>query len=635
MNGKLWSCVLRFSNCFFSLFLSFLFLLAFLPGQTWADDRSLTLEQIHVEAEVLPDASMVVTERITVDFSGQWNGFFVRLPQDSPIREIKVLENGTPYTFNPGTEYGPPGTYLTKVEEDGILVDWSISAVNEIRTFDLSYRVLGAVKLHEDTAELYRKFISEANGNKIGKVEVNLKLPSGVEQYSPGEDIRIWGHGPLTGEVSFKGSDTVSWVVENLPAHTFLEGRVVMPTALFTDAPPEAYTKEVALPTILKEEELWAEKANRERSLAKMEYLGGIAVIVLALVGLVMLWRRFGRRHKVSFTGDYYRELPANYSPAELSVLWNFKNMKAQDLTATILDLARRKFISLEEKIVQEQGILRTKEVTTYLVRFLPPPEGASFRRPEEGVLKPHEKELLEFLRQDIGAGRESIYLTEIEKYAKKQGQKFYDFWKTWTAGVIAASEEHSFFERRGKLLGIAVAGGVALFILGLVLIVIGAGVLGAAFIIAGVLFFTLPLTFKRRSLSGEEDFVRWQAFRRFLLHFSEMHRSEIPALVVWEYYLVYAVTLGVAKQVIEQLELVFPDKAEDGYYFGLGGLSHSSYVGLKNLNQSFENIGSTFERALHSAQKAMSTKSSGSGAGGGFSSGGGFGGGGSSYGGR
>ena len=31
--------------------------------------------------------------------------------------------------------------------------------------------------------------------------------------------------------------------------------------------------------------------------------------------------------------------------------------------------------------------------------------------------------------------------------------------------------------------------------------------------------------------------------FRRFLLDFSQMERHEIPSLVIWEHYLVYAVT--------------------------------------------------------------------------------------------
>lgn len=624
----------RFKIGLLSLFLGMLLTLAFLPGAALAD-RSLTMDQLVVDAQILPDASMQVTERITVDFSGQWNGFYVKIPQgDTPVTEVTVSENGQPYEFNPGTEYGQPGTYLTKVEGNQILIDWSIDAEDEVRTFDVSYRVVNAVKIHSDAAELYRKFVSEANGNRISTVLVNLKLPAGAEQYKQGEEIRIWGHGPLTGEVDFAGPDTVVWSANNLPAHTFLEGRVVLPTALFNAAPAEVYTKQPALAAISAEEESWAEEANRQRTMAKAEYAGGIGIVVGALTGVLLLWRKFGRRHRAGFEGDYYRDLPANYSPAELSVLWNFKKLRAQDLTATILDLARRKFLSLEEDTIEVRKLLGTKEITTYLLSFLPAPEPAALRKPEEAVLRPHEQKLIKFLQNDIGGGKGFIHLTDIENYAKKYGEAFYKFWQEWTSRLIAEGEKHKFFDDNGKMPLLTILGGLGLFILGSMLVA-KLGAIGYALIIAGALFLFIPRLFKRRSISGQEDYARWQAFKKFLEHFSEMERHEIPSLIIWEHYLVYAITLGVAKEVIKQLELVFPDMQDGDYRFGYGWMPYGAYTGMNALNNSFEGIGNSFDSALQSAAKAVSKASSGSGGGGGFSGGGGGGGGGSSYGGR
>ena len=81
------------SKTLFILF-SLSLLLVFFAGTAQAD-RSFDMEQVFVEAELLPDASMRVTEKITVDFSGQWNGFFVKIPQgDTPIKEVTVSESG-------------------------------------------------------------------------------------------------------------------------------------------------------------------------------------------------------------------------------------------------------------------------------------------------------------------------------------------------------------------------------------------------------------------------------------------------------------------------------------------------------------------------------------------------------------
>ena len=616
--------------------LALVLLLLILPVSALAD-RSLSMEEVVMEAQLLPDASMRVVERITVDFSGAWNGFYVKIPQgQSLIKEISVSENGKAYQYQSGTDYGPPGTYLTKTEGDNILIDWSISATDEVRTFELSYRVINAVSLHTDTAELYRKFIGEYNGNEIDRVEVNLALPAGAEGLSQGDELKIWGHGPLNGEVAFTEGNQVSWLVKNLPPYTFLEGRVLMPTTLFPHAPKEAYTGTVALSRILAEEEGWAKKANTERLEARVSYLGAAGILGFSLFGIVLLWRKYGRRHTTDFTGDYYRELPDTYSPAELSVLWNYNKMKASDITATILDLARRNFLYLKEERVETRKLIGTKTTTTYLLEFLPVPEPRTLRRPEEATLLPHEQELISFLQTQIGGGKESIYLTDIEQYAKKYGESFFEFWQGWTASVMENSADHEFFDHSGKMPTFAILGGLGLLFLGSALLAkTGAGAVGFALVIAGGLFLFIPRQFKRRSKKGEEDYVRWKAFQKFLLHFSEMQRYEIPSLVIWEHYLVFAVTLGVAKEVIKQLELIFPNLEDGDYRFGSSWMASGAYHNLNSLQHSFDGIGNTFERAVHSAQKAVSKQASASGDGGGFSGGGGGGGGGSSYGGR
>jgi len=634
MTPKNYFCFLR--NTVLSICMSLLLVLTGMATWALADDRYLTMEQIIVDAQVLPDASMQVTERITVDFSGRWNGFYVKIPQgDTPITEVQVSENGQPYEFNPGSEYGPPGTFLIKHEGDDILIDWSIDARNQVRTFDLSYRVVNAVQIHSDVAELYRKFIGEDNGNKISDVQVNLTLPPGAEQFKQGEDIRIWGHGPLNGEIEFAGPNEVVLKVSDLPPYTFMEGRVVMPVSLFPDAPKGAYTNQPALEQILAEEQNWADQANRERMIARVEIGVGAGIVAAALAFVFLLWLRYGRKYPTDFDGDYYRDLPAAYSPAELSVLWNFKVMNTSDMTATIMDLARRKFLSLEEASVQAKKLFGDKEISTFRLNFLPAPEPTALRKPEEAVLRPHEAQLVDYLKNEIGDGKDHIYLTDIEEYAKDYATDFLEFWSRWTLGIIDKCEEYNFFDNNGKMLLSTVFGGIALSALGFIM-AMRIGAIGWATFIAGLIVLIVPLFFKRRSVTGQEDYVRWEAFKRFLEHFSEMERHEIPSLIIWEHYLVYAVTLGVAKEVIKQLEVVFPNLKDGDYRFGYGWMRYGTdRSGMTALTNTFEGIGNSFERALQSAEKAVSKSSSGSGRGGGFSSGGGGGRGGGSYGGR
>ncbi len=624
---------LKYKCGLFTLILALLLPLVF--TDTARAERSFVMQQVVVEAEVLPDASMQVTEKLTVDFSGHWNGFFISIPRgDTPVSDVVVYENGRPYTFNQGSSYGPPGTYIVKNENSKTTIDWSIDASDEVRSFDISYRVINAVKVHSDAAELYRKFIGSDNSQRVREVQVNLKLPPGAANYEQGKDILIWGHGPLQGEVNFTGSGAVTWQVNNLPAYTFVEGRVVMPPALFPDAPADAYTGQVALSDILAEEHGWAQEANRERMLARAEVGGAVAIVLMALGSIYLLWRKYGRGYPTQFNGLYYRELPGQYSPAELSSLWNYRKIKPRDFTATILDLARRRFLAIEEERQEVRKILGTREFKSYRLTFLPAPEPAFLRKPEEAVLRPHEQDLLDYLQHTIANGHGFIYLNDIEKYAKKNGQGFYGFWQQWTAGLNEQGERLNYFDFNGNMPLITLLAGLLLFIGGAA-IVSEKIILGAALMLAGASIGLVPRSFKKRSTTGQEDYVRWQAFRLFLQHFSQMERHEIPSLIIWEHYLVYAVTLGVAREVINQLELVFPNMQDGDYHFGYGWLNYGAWNSFHDLNDSFNGIGTVVERSLKTAHAAVSKSSSGSGGGGGFSSGGSGGGGGSSYGGR
>lgn len=92
--------------------------------------RTLEMESVSHNLTIHPDASVTVTEYLTVKFNGQWNGFYRDIPEDygTMLADIAVTENGQAYQFNPGTEYGPPGTFLVKRSNNNATIDWSINA---------------------------------------------------------------------------------------------------------------------------------------------------------------------------------------------------------------------------------------------------------------------------------------------------------------------------------------------------------------------------------------------------------------------------------------------------------------------------------------------------------------------------
>ena len=607
-NGRRWCMVV-------------LVLLWLVLGVASVHARSVTVESLQVEAEILPNGSMEVEETYEVDFYGQWNGMFryVYLKHGMTMENLQVWENDQPFTFQPGDSYGPPGTFIVKEEEGKTYVDWSIDANNVRRTYTFRYRVNDAVLVHNDVAELYYQFVGSEWEVPFQRVDVNLTLPAGASV----EDLRVWGHGPLHGSVDRLSGRQVRWQVTPLPSETMVEGRVVFPLELVPQGTNR--TGETALDRILKEEGQWARQANAQRWLLQNETLLAPVLVLLAAIGFFLRRLKFKRKYTLEFQGDYYRELPAAYSPAVLSYLWNKKKSKPEVVMATIMDLARRGYLKIEEFEPEQKGFTlfrKKRDQDYYLIS-----QGENMKE-----LTGSERKLMELLFQDVAGTRETepgarVSLGQIEEYTKKTktGRVFHQGYTEYSALVNKEAEAETFFEWvsvKSALLQVLLS--VLLGFGGIItILVLNTIFLGIALIVAGVIGLVFLSGMSRYTKKGLEQYNQWKAFRKFLTDFSLMDQREIPALVVWEHYLVYAIPLGVAKEVIKQLQLVFPSMEQNGYRFG----AHW-YVGSQMMNyQHMDRFVSTAERSFDNAVKASvkaSPSSSGSGGGGGFSGGGG-----------
>ena len=101
---------------------------------------------------------------------------------------------------------------------------------------------------------------------------------------------------------------------------------------------------------------------------------------------------------------------------------------------------------------------------------------------------------------------------------------------------------------------------------------------------------------------AGIDEAEKWKGLKRYMEDFSLLDEKEIPALEVWEEYLVYATVFGIADKVIKQLKLVYPQIEE------MDNFNTASYIYL----MSHTNFNTSFSSAINSS--ISSTMSSGSG---------------------
>lgn len=260
-------------------------------------------------------------------------------------------------------------------------------------------------------------------------------------------------------------------------------------------------------------------------------------------------------------------------------------------------------------------------------------------------TLLPHESHVLKWFIDIVGDGSE-VTLRQIEEYPKGNVTKAKTFdqnAKDFVRLAKLAGEKHDFFDDVNKSSAYSyviipiVYLFITLFVKNIYNITIGFTVVTCLAIIFGLILYIANI--KRRSVNGNEDYVRWRAFKNFLEDFGRMEDYPMPGIVIWEHYLVYATSLKIADKVMEQLEVRLPSIEE------VEGFNQSTFIGFGyryygfRLGYTFGRINSTINTARMNSVKTITSHTASSvglgGRGGGFGGGSSFGGGGGGFRGR
>jgi hypothetical protein len=175
------------------------------------EDKAFDLPRASVVAEVQPDGSVLVTENITYDFAGSFEGGYREIPLKDEMRveDVSVSEGGMEYAPGASTRLGSSGAQGTYGSADlgyAYLIVWHYRAKDEQRTFTLRYRLEDLAVAHDDVVDLYWQPWGDEWQEPLGSLEATMVLPGDA---SKGE-VKVFGHpASVSGETSL-GPDKVS-----------------------------------------------------------------------------------------------------------------------------------------------------------------------------------------------------------------------------------------------------------------------------------------------------------------------------------------------------------------------------------------------------------------------------------------
>ncbi|MBP3595986.1 MAG: DUF2207 domain-containing protein [Clostridia bacterium] len=520
--------------------------------------------------------------------------------------------------------------YALKINSSTFEIAWNVGLDNSsaTRTYELKYTIEDAVKIYKDCTEFYWKFLDTSNEMSADKVTGTIHLPKRVDDL---EKLRVWGHGPLNANIEKVSNNTVKFDVEKFDANTMLEVRIVTEENIYKECDNEKNLNK--LDSILTEEQKWADEANAKRAKARM--LWKIIIVVSIIVGVffiskVIKYIKAGKELKQKYAYKnafadlkYFRDIPneKNATPARAAYLYYFNKNSTQmqnDISkifsATMLDLALKNIVSFEP--------LTTKEV-----KIIIKPENIS-----KVQLTTDEQVVYKLIKNAAGSDN-TMTSKELTKYAKKEYDEFYEGLNKLKEIATSYHEQNGTIdEERKKISKKWSTKGIVYIVIMFILLCTGIGLMlfpiSIALLVCSIICFCNAGKVCILSEKGKEEELQWKGLKNYMNEFSLLKDKQVPDLVLWEKYLVYATAFGISKKVIEQLKVVYPQMADPNYY---NNRSYS-YLYLMSDNRFGDNfIGnidnmmkSVYNAASNAYSTAHSSDSSGSGGGGGFSGGGG-----------
>ena len=228
----------------------------------------LRLRNLKYDVTLNQDGSADVTEnwRIRIeDTNTLFKTFEVDKSKYKEITNVKVEEvkssgNVNFTRINQYKYHVDKNCYYALMHGGKFEIAWGAHAQSTTRTYKISYKIIDAVKNYNDCAEFYWQFINRNSAIPADYIEGTIKLPTSVEDI---DDLKVWAHGPLNGNIEKLSNNTVRFTVEGFDENTMLEARIVTPVKIFNRNLNTANKNK--LNSILTEEQTWADESNQKR----------------------------------------------------------------------------------------------------------------------------------------------------------------------------------------------------------------------------------------------------------------------------------------------------------------------------------------------------------------------------------
>jgi len=551
-----------------------------------AAQRSYAIKSFEATIVVGADGTLDVTEAITAEFTGSYNGIYRTVP-------VKYLNpQGFGWTLRlelVGAIDTDGHTLKVESSRESHYLKYKIyvpGAENATRTVILHYRARNGLRFFADHDELYWNITGDEWEVPIEAVRARIELPSKAT------GVRATGFNGAYGSTA-------------QDARVAIEG-----TSLLVTMPQPLGFREGVTVVVGWDKGAVPEPTATDRVLGFLASNWPLALPIPVFFAMFALWRRLGRDPEELPIAVQY-EPPAGFTPAEAGTLMDH-TVDMRDITATIVDLAVGGHLTIEDREETALfGLIRNHE---YLFHRQEPTAGAR-------ELEPHERRVLNGIFE---SGDQTVSLSDLKN-------KFYQHLDDIRSSVFDRLIRLGYLRSRPDRVQQGwIGAGVALGAITMAGAIVGPARFNLAplpVMIGGWLSALMVILFGRvmpaRTVAGARALERVRGFEEFLRRVEgERFANIVKTPALFERFLPFAMAFGVEGQWARGFEGIYREPPT--WYVGANPLGFNA----RSFSSQLGNLSTHAGSAMSSAPRS----SGGSGFSGGSSGGGGGGGGGGAF---
>lgn len=471
-------------------------------------------------------------------------------------------------------------------------------------TFFISYDYYGAVKVNDGISEFQMQWGKEWE-RPLKSLKVNITFP--VKNKS---EILYWTHPAVYTQEENLKNNTLNLKTKEIPASHWYKIRAVFPRV---ESSNSGFVKVADAEKI---EEILVTEKNYQQKESSLESIYKTTSYILAFVLLfpILIYFRYGREpetdqeEKTDFEKDtgykdknnseektYYEDknsyeektdyeekdrrelqkgLSSDLKPAVVNAIMKGKEgIPSMDgFTATFMDLAHRKYISLRNLESQELGFSHVldPEQEDFMIEL----GNETYSRAKRDLLEleDFEEDVLYLLKENA-SGRK-ISWREFKKGLESKTD-FYKFAISWGKKVQAHTRIDRFFRSTGSTYMNLFSQAVLVAAIIFYIVVLGyfpseefprVSRINALTALIGIWGFVLTknsgvLTkiFGYWTPEGVLYYEYWYNFKEYITDLDTLKKYPPESIKTWDSYLVYAASLGVAKQAFQNMSIIVP----------------------------------------------------------------------------